>query len=49
MEVKVERLGKVSFTVQARNHLVLSDQPKADGGSDTGNSPVDGVSYPAVG
>jgi uncharacterized OsmC-like protein len=35
----VERLGKVSFTVQARNHLVLSDQPKANGGSDTGMTP----------
>jgi putative redox protein len=39
MEVKVERLGKMSFTVQARNHLVLSDQPKANGGSDTGMTP----------
>jgi putative redox protein len=39
MEVKVERLGKVSFTVQARNHLVLSDQPKAKGGTDMGMTP----------
>jgi putative redox protein len=39
MEVKVERLGKVSFTVQARQHLVLSDQPRSDGGSDTGMTP----------
>jgi uncharacterized OsmC-like protein len=39
MEVKVERLGKVSFTVQSRNHLVLSDQPKANGGTDMGMTP----------
>ena len=39
MEVKVERLGKVSFTVQARNHLVLSDQPKVNGGTDMGMTP----------
>ena len=39
MEVKVERLGKVSFTVRARNHMVVSDQPKGNGGTDLGMTP----------
>jgi putative redox protein len=39
MQVTVERLGKVSFTVQTRNHLVLSDQPKDNGGSDKAMTP----------
>ena len=39
MEVKVEPLGKVSFTVRARNHMVVSDQPKGNGGTDLGMTP----------
>jgi putative redox protein len=39
MEVKVERLCKASFMVQARSHLVLCDQPKTNGGADTGMTP----------
>ena len=39
MQLTVERLGKVSFTVQTRNHLVLSDQPKDNGGADKAMTP----------
>ena len=39
MQLTVERLGKVSFTVQARSHLVLSDQPKDNGGTDKAMTP----------
>jgi putative redox protein len=39
MQVKVERLGKVSFTVQTRGHLILSDQPKENSGGDKAMTP----------
>ncbi len=39
MEVKVERLGKVSFVVKSRGHLVVSDQPASNGGADVGMTP----------
>ena len=39
MEVKVEKLGKVSFVVKSRGHMVVSDQPEFNGGSDVGMTP----------
>src|SRR2546427_8705744 len=39
MFLKIERLGKKSFTVVARNHLLLADQPKNNGGSDLAMTP----------
>ena len=39
MQLIIERLGRVSFTVQTRNHLVLSDQPKENGGADKAMTP----------
>ncbi len=39
MQVKVERLGKVSFLVKTRGHTVVSDQPESNGGLDAGVTP----------
>lgn len=39
MQVKVERLGKTSFTVETRGHLLLADQPKGNGGTDLAMTP----------
>jgi uncharacterized OsmC-like protein len=39
MEVKIEKLGKVSFVVKSRGHMVVSDQPEFNGGSDVGMTP----------
>src|SRR5436309_3978188 len=39
MQVKVERIGKVSFVVKTRGHTVVSDQPQSNGGLDAGVTP----------
>ena len=39
MEVKVTQLEGVKFSVQARSHTVLCDQPADNGGADTGMTP----------
>ena len=39
MEVRVEHLGAVQFEIRARQHVVASDQPVADGGFDEGMTP----------
>jgi len=39
MEVKVSQLGGVRFAIQARSHVVTSDQPLVNGGEDTGMTP----------
>lgn len=39
MQVKVEHLEGVKFTVAARGHVIVSDQPVEDGGTDEGMTP----------
>ncbi len=39
MEVKVTQLDGVQFSIQARTHSILSDQPGENGGNDTGMTP----------
>jgi uncharacterized OsmC-like protein len=39
MEVKVKHLDQVKFTIQARSHSILCDQPAENGGEDTGMTP----------
>jgi uncharacterized OsmC-like protein len=39
METIVEYSGGVAFTVEARGHRVICDQPVANGGADTGMTP----------
>lgn len=39
MEVRVTHLDAVRFTVQARQHTLISDQPSDNGGQDTGMTP----------
>jgi len=39
MEVSVEHLGAVQFQIKARQHVIVSDQPPEDGGSDQGMTP----------
>ena len=39
MEVQVTHLGNVRFSVQARNHSLLCDQPTENKGEDTGMTP----------
>lgn len=39
MEVKVTHLDQVKFSIQARNHTILSDQPEDNGGTDAGMTP----------
>jgi len=39
MEVTVEHLGAVQFEIRAREHTVVSDQPKENGGFDEGMTP----------
>jgi uncharacterized OsmC-like protein len=41
MHLTIERLGRVSFTVQTRSHLVLCDQPKENGGADKAMTPTE--------
>jgi uncharacterized OsmC-like protein len=39
MEVTIEHLGSVQFEIKAREHTVVSDQPKENGGFDEGMTP----------
>lgn len=39
MEIKVSHINGVRFAIQARSHVVLSDQPIENGGEDTGMTP----------
>lgn len=39
MEVTVEHLGSVQFEIKARDHVIVSDQPVANGGFDEGVTP----------
>jgi putative redox protein len=39
MEVKVSQLGGVKFAIQARSHVIVSDQPVNNGGEDSGMAP----------
>ncbi len=39
MEVKVTHLDQVRFSIQARSHLIVCDQPSDNGGEDTGMTP----------
>jgi putative redox protein len=39
MEVSVEHLGAVQFEIKARQHVIASDQPLANGGFDEGMTP----------
>jgi putative redox protein len=39
MEVTVDHLGSLQFEIKARQHTVVSDQPKESGGFDEGMTP----------
>ena len=39
MEVLIEHLGAVQFEIQARHHVIVSDQPAENGGYDEGMTP----------
>lgn len=39
MEVTVKHTDKVQFTIQARSHSIICDQPTENGGQDTGMTP----------
>ena len=39
MEVRIEKLGRVSFAAYARQHMVVVDQPESSGGSDVAMTP----------
>jgi uncharacterized OsmC-like protein len=39
MEVKITHLDQVKFTIQARSHSIVCDQPPENGGEDTGMTP----------
>jgi len=39
MEVHVKHLGDVQFEINARNHILISDQPEDSGGHDEGVTP----------
>lgn len=39
MEVKITHLDKVRFSVQARSHMIVCDQPAENGGEDSGMTP----------
>jgi uncharacterized OsmC-like protein len=39
MQIRVQHLEKVRFEATARGHRVISDQPAANGGGDTGMTP----------
>jgi uncharacterized OsmC-like protein len=39
MEVKVSQLAGVKFSVQARSHTILCDQPVSNNGEDSGMTP----------
>jgi len=39
MEVQINQVEGVKFTVQARNHTITCDQPQENGGTDAGMTP----------
>ena len=39
MEVSIEHLGAVQFEIKAREHTIVSDQPRENGGFDEGMTP----------
>jgi putative redox protein len=39
MIVSVQKLGHSSFVIHARNHMLVSDQPELQGGTDAGMTP----------
>lgn len=39
MEVTVKHIDHVQFSVEARGHKILCDQPESNGGADTGMTP----------
>ena len=39
MEISVEHLGGVQFSIKARQHVIVSDQPTENGGFDEGMTP----------
>lgn len=39
MEITVKHLDQVRFSIQAREHTVICDQPADNGGTDTGMTP----------
>jgi uncharacterized OsmC-like protein len=39
MEVKVAHLDQVKFSIQARSHTIVCDQPPENGGEDSGMTP----------
>ena len=39
MEVIVEHLGAVQFEIKARGHIIVTDQPRENGGFDEGMTP----------
>ena len=39
MEVFIEHLGGVQFEIKAREHVIVSDQPEANGGFNEGMTP----------
>lgn len=39
MQVRITQTGTVRFTIQARDHSVVSDQPSDNGGADSGMTP----------
>jgi uncharacterized OsmC-like protein len=39
MEVQIKQLAGVKFSVQARNHTIICDQPEENGGRDQGMTP----------
>ena len=39
MEVKVHHLDQVRFSIEARSHSIICDQPAENGGEDTGMTP----------
>ncbi len=39
MEVKVTHLDQVKFSIQARSHTIICDQPEENGGADAGMTP----------
>ncbi|HEX9199851.1 MAG TPA: OsmC family protein [Acidobacteriaceae bacterium] len=39
MEVTIKNLGRVKFSIQARSHTVICDQPVENGGDDSGMTP----------
>jgi uncharacterized OsmC-like protein len=39
VEITVEHLGAVQFEIRARQHMIVCDQPEANGGFDEGMTP----------